>query len=255
MRRRNYIQMPTLVKKAIELYRKGVSYKNITKATGLSRRTIYRWAKSEKRRKNNKADLIDVIVEMYIDGLTAQEISDKLGSVSQQIVSLWIRQGDLARKRGPVPILIEDIIENDVRKTRKQLLDRAYYLKHKEERLASDRKYIEENRQLVRERQLKYQHSDKGRMVDKNCKHRRRTQEQNGPGITNQQWNELLREYNFRCAYCGIQTNMTIDHVIPLSKGGKHSIENIVPACAGCNSHKCASLDWKPKIYKKVVGS
>ena len=45
--------------------------------------------------------------------------------------------------------------------------------------------------------------------------------------------------YENRCAYCGQKSkNLTIDHVIPLSKGGGHVPENIVPACVTCNSAK-----------------
>lgn len=110
------------------------------------------------------------------------------------------------------------------------------------------------NRKRLNARQKTYYNSDRGRFFTKNNNHKRRQLEFKGSGITNQQWNELLREYNFRCAYCGIQTNMTIDHVIPLSKGGEHSIENIVPSCAECNSHKHTKLNWIPKKFKEVVG-
>lgn len=39
------------------------------------------------------------------------------------------------------------------------------------------------------------------------------------------------------CFYCG-QEATTIDHVIPISKGGISSIDNCVPACNRCNSGK-----------------
>lgn len=42
------------------------------------------------------------------------------------------------------------------------------------------------------------------------------------------------------CEYCGSEENITVDHVVPISKGGAHSIENIVPACQPCNSSKGA---------------
>lgn len=43
------------------------------------------------------------------------------------------------------------------------------------------------------------------------------------------------------CAYCGeYAERMTIDHVVPLSRGGTHTIENIVAACGPCNSSKGA---------------
>lgn len=43
---------------------------------------------------------------------------------------------------------------------------------------------------------------------------------------------------NHRCQYCGSHTHLTIDHVIPRSRGGATSWENIVTSCAPCNAHK-----------------
>jgi 5-methylcytosine-specific restriction endonuclease McrA len=131
---------------------------------------------------------------------------------------------------------------------------KEYYATHKTERDIYQLKRRREHLLEVRAAEKRYKRSEKGKFVAINCNHKRRTQERNGSGITNRQWNELLRSYYFRCAYCGIQGNMTVDHVVPLSKGGEHSIENIVPACIECNKRKGARLDWKPKIYKKVVG-
>jgi 5-methylcytosine-specific restriction endonuclease McrA len=41
-----------------------------------------------------------------------------------------------------------------------------------------------------------------------------------------------------RCVYCGTTKDLTIDHVIPRSKGGTESWENLVTACHSCNSKK-----------------
>ena len=40
------------------------------------------------------------------------------------------------------------------------------------------------------------------------------------------------------CQYCGSRGNLTVDHVIPKSKGGSSSWENIVASCAPCNRRK-----------------
>ena len=47
----------------------------------------------------------------------------------------------------------------------------------------------------------------------------------------------------YPCAYCGA-TAVHLDHGIPLSRGGLHDIDNLVPACRMCNLHKHAKLDW-----------
>jgi 5-methylcytosine-specific restriction endonuclease McrA len=40
------------------------------------------------------------------------------------------------------------------------------------------------------------------------------------------------------CQYCGSRSNLTVDHVIPRSKGGPSTWENIVASCAPCNRRK-----------------
>ena len=42
----------------------------------------------------------------------------------------------------------------------------------------------------------------------------------------------------YRCQYCGSDKHLTVDHVIPRSKGGTSSWENIVASCAPCNRRK-----------------
>lgn len=50
---------------------------------------------------------------------------------------------------------------------------------------------------------------------------------------------EVFIRDNYTCQYCGKQTSdLTIDHVIPRSRGGGHSWENLVSACRSCNHRK-----------------
>lgn len=49
---------------------------------------------------------------------------------------------------------------------------------------------------------------------------------------------EVLRRDKSACQYCGSTKKLTLDHVIPRSKGGKHSWDNVVIACSPCNSRK-----------------
>ncbi len=48
---------------------------------------------------------------------------------------------------------------------------------------------------------------------------------------------QLISQFK-KCAACEIDHDLTIDHVHPLSKGGKHEIENIQVLCRSCNSKK-----------------
>ncbi|NES82661.1 MAG: HNH endonuclease [Moorea sp. SIO2B7] len=66
---------------------------------------------------------------------------------------------------------------------------------------------------------------------------------------------EVLRRDKHQCQYCGSKKKLTLDHVIPRSKGGKHTWDNVVIACEPCNSSKGdrnpqqagMSLKTKPK--------
>ncbi len=50
--------------------------------------------------------------------------------------------------------------------------------------------------------------------------------------------NILIRD-GFKCAYCGIgQSKLTIDHIIPRSRGGRDEFENCVACCRQCNNRK-----------------
>lgn len=50
---------------------------------------------------------------------------------------------------------------------------------------------------------------------------------------------EVFLRDNYTCQYCGIQTrDLTLDHVVPKSRGGQHTWENLVSACRTCNHRK-----------------
>jgi 5-methylcytosine-specific restriction endonuclease McrA len=51
----------------------------------------------------------------------------------------------------------------------------------------------------------------------------------------------IYRRDDYRCQYCGVQfasEDLTYDHVVPASQGGRRSWENIVAACLPCNREK-----------------
>lgn len=64
-----------------------------------------------------------------------------------------------------------------------------------------------------------------------------------GKKIAPADWERLKKEHDHRCAYCGKAVPLTMDHRIPLIRGGPHVIENILPACKPCNSSKHAKSE------------
>lgn len=81
---------------------------------------------------------------------------------------------------------------------------------------------------------------------------RRRYREATGT-ISERDWQRLINRYGNCCAYCGERCEkVTLDHVVPLSRGGNNTIGNALPACQSCNSSKHSKLlaEWK---YVKAV--
>jgi 5-methylcytosine-specific restriction endonuclease McrA len=76
---------------------------------------------------------------------------------------------------------------------------------------------------------------------------RRSREEFDGGSITAEEWESVLDRYGHHCLYPGcVETKVTMDHVIPLSKGGRHSIDNVQPLCKRHNSRKNASyVDYR----------
>jgi 5-methylcytosine-specific restriction endonuclease McrA len=57
--------------------------------------------------------------------------------------------------------------------------------------------------------------------------------------LTAEQW-AALREAWGGCAYCGSAVGpMQKDCVLPISRGGRYTLTNVVPACGSCNASKC----------------
>jgi len=65
--------------------------------------------------------------------------------------------------------------------------------------------------------------------------------------ITQVEIDELLNQYNHKCFYCNIEVkkgiNLHLDHKIPLSRNGEHSINNLAPSCKTCNLKKGTKTD------------
>lgn len=48
----------------------------------------------------------------------------------------------------------------------------------------------------------------------------------------------VMGRHGSACIYCGSRDDLTQDHFIPRSRGGPSALENLVPACAPCNTAK-----------------
>lgn len=137
-----------------------------------------------------------------------------------------------------------------------------------------EKTYRERNRQKVKQSSLNWYHSNRKTQNQKSREYARRNKEaqairgalwkKNNPEKVRESTNrrrirkqlngeyfisdkEIKRLYAAPCVYCGSLQRITVDHVIPISRGGVHSIGNLVSACLSCNSSKRDKtiMEWK----------
>lgn len=98
----------------------------------------------------------------------------------------------------------------------------------------------QKNLTTARARVQRYRKANPKRMQ---VQHHNHTARQRGDlgRVEYEQWIEILEKYGNRCLRCGKsdqEVTLTMDHIIPVSKGGRHHIDNIQPLCISCNSSK-----------------
>jgi 5-methylcytosine-specific restriction endonuclease McrA len=128
---------------------------------------------------------------------------------------------------------------------------RRWYLFHIEETNEQNRKWYKEN---AEQRKVSIKawvdaNKDKRSIILRRCviKHPEYSPNRNARARgavgkhTLEEWQTKFAAYDYKCAYCSCELSIrtvTRDHIVPAYKGGSNTIENIVPACLYCNSHK-----------------
>lgn len=137
---------------------------------------------------------------------------------------------------------------------RRRARAKEYYLAHREKILAQVKARAEAKKDVV----LAYQADRYAKNADKikanvaayrkanpdkkrHLDNRRRARKAgNGGSHTLAEREAKFAECGNVCYYCHQPSKLTVDHVIPLARGGTDDITNIVPACQSCNSKKNA---------------
>ena len=69
-------------------------------------------------------------------------------------------------------------------------------------------------------------------------------------------WRQSIKgKWNYECAYCGSEENLTLDHITPRSKGGSDRVTNVLCACHSCNhlkGHK-TWYDWYMQLSRRFL--
>lgn len=127
---------------------------------------------------------------------------------------------------------------------------RNWYYEHKEHALTKAKEWKDANKDRVQ--QYEQEHVVERRHYVETRRARRLEADD---GLDAAQWKVLLQLYDNTCVYCMEKFDqLEQDHVIPLSKGGRHSITNVVPACRSCNRHKSTGgLLVKHPVFGKLL--
>ena len=120
-----------------------------------------------------------------------------------------------------------------------QQYKQQYYQEHKEE----IKQYQQEHKEEKQQYDKQYIQTPQGQLVHFNAYARRRKrEEEQGVGITKEQWLEMMNFFEWKCAYSGVlvntKNNRSIDHIIPIVKGGEHEVWNCVPMDKRLNKSK-----------------
>jgi len=129
-------------------------------------------------------------------------------------------------------------------KERKRLQDIEYARNNPHKNLEATRRYRANHPERTAASAKKYRQNNPEKMALKAMK--RRAWKIEG-GVYLITVKELQRLYSGSCAYCGSTENIEIDHVVPLARGGRHSIGNLVSACQFCNrsKNKKTITEWR----------
>ena len=120
---------------------------------------------------------------------------------------------------------------------------REWYEKNREKDIATSAQWRKDNPEKYREQMRKWKRENPERKRE--LEHIRRTRKlENGVfEVSPKDKRRLLGP----CAYCGSTEQITVDHVIPIFRGGTHGIGNLVPCCFQCNMVKNARtvMEWR----------
>lgn len=142
--------------------------------------------------------------------------------------------------------------EEEIKEIKRQKC-REYHNENKEKIHKRQKKYREEHKEEMNEKTRKWRKENPEKTINYVNK-RRIKEEQQGKGITKEQWVEMMDFFDWKCAYSGIslnKDNRSVDHIVALNEGGEHEIWNLVPMCKNYNSSKNTKdmFEW----YKQQI--
>lgn len=126
--------------------------------------------------------------------------------------------------------------------------NRAYREAHREDVDTNARAYREAHRAELSAKSRAYRAANPDKKRAFNARRRELVRAASG-SYTDAQWTALCAWFGNVCLGCGSSGPLTADHVVALTAGGSHNIDNIQPLCAACNSSKKSkTIDYRDQV-------
>lgn len=140
---------------------------------------------------------------------------------------------------------------------RRSCYNKKHYVENRQYNLDRQKVRRETEPEKVRAAEANWRRANKGKKYATNrrylkshpevkarLEHKRRAAKKGAGGsYTAEEWADMLLAYGARCRRCATETNLTVDHVVPLSKKGTSFIWNLQPLCLSCNCSKGAKVE------------
>lgn len=128
--------------------------------------------------------------------------------------------------------------DEDLKEKSKQY-QKEYRKNNKDKINAYHRKYYTTvGREKHNETKRRWSKTPKGKLKEQRSSYKRRSILKEVGNHTVEEWNNIVKLHSNKCALCKEEKKLTKDHIIPLSKGGVNTIDNLQPLCRGCNARK-----------------
>ena len=138
-------------------------------------------------------------------------------------------------------------------KNRQQVIDRskAWRQSNRERFQANANRRRNERKEVVRQQQREWskRNPEVGRKGAQTRRQRMKMLE-----LLEISKRDFVRLYASPCSSCGSTKDICLDHIIPIARGGRHSIGNAQPLCRRCNASKGTKLmiEWRHFLMKQT---
>ena len=221
---------------------KSKEYKDKNRNEILIKQKIYRDNNKDKAKEyyeSNKEEILKKQKLFYLENIERiKQIRKIYRDSNKELIRL---NKKIYRDNNKDKLILKRKIYRELNYEEIKIRKRNYYLNNRDLILSRDKERFNNNRDRYLQKKREYNKTDFAKASTKNAHMRRRSIIKTGD-VSTKELNELTKSVN-KCYWCNISLKNKIkhiDHYIPLSKGGEHTLSNLVVSCPHCNLSKNA---------------